>query len=303
VDIGSDPRYYPAVRLDGGIQAAGNSCFSDAHMPSRSMNISNGQVALVVEEAERFSAVIAFSLRYDGRSLPPMHSLNFSTSQGDSPENVRDNYRVLGERLDIDTSGIATCRQVHGDTILVVESPPVSPPEADAIISVKPGVFPAVKTADCVPVLLLDPVRRISAAVHVGWRGAVLRVLNKVLVAMETRFGSRPSDLVAALGPAIGPCCYEVDDRVLTPFRKAVPQADRFITASWSGAADTPERIESRRIDLVGANRFELTSGGVRGRNIYTADFCTSCRPDLFFSYRRDGAASGRHIAVTGFRA
>jgi len=280
-----------------------NANLSDNQIPSEGMSMSKDKVALIVREVKRFSAVMAFSLRHGGSSLPPTNTLNFSSCERGSPDNVQHNYRLLAESLNIDATGIVTCRQVHGDEILVIESLPVPAAEADAIISLKPGIFPAVKTADCVPVLLLDPVRRISAAVHVGWRGAVLRTLRKVLLAMETRFGSRPGDLVAALGPAIGPCCYEVDDTVLAPLGKAIPEANRFISTSWSCPADGAVCVESRRVDLVGVSRFELASYGVHGRNIYSANMCTSCRQDLFFSYRRDGAASGRHIAVTGFRS
>jgi copper oxidase (laccase) domain-containing protein len=113
---------------------------------------------------------------------------------------------------------------------------------------------------------------------------------------MSEEFGTRPEDLVAALGPAIGPCCYEVDDKVLDPFRQSIPDPERFITVV------NIENCVSRRIHLASVNRFELMAQGVRGENIRNVNLCTCCNPDLFFSYRRDGAFSGRQISLTGFR-
>ncbi len=263
---------------------------------------SNGDVALVVPHADRFNAFMAFSLRKGGRSPGPLGPLNFSLKQGDSPENVRHNFSVLGRRLNIDPARIATCRQVHGDTIRVVDLLPESAPQADAILATRPGIFPAVKTADCLPILLLDPAHGVSAAVHAGWRGSVLRITRKVVQFMESRFRTDPSDLVAALGPAIGPCCYEVDETVLAPFRMSVPAADRFITVVRAYDPAAMSHVESRRLDLVGVNRFELTDCGVQEERIYSTNLCTACHPELFFSHRRDGIRAGRHIAVVGFR-
>jgi YfiH family protein len=160
-----------------------------------------------------------------------------------------------------------------------------------------------VKTADCLPILILDPVRKISAAVHAGWRGTILRITRKTLQILISEFGSNPGDLHVALGPAIGSCCYEVDDRVLIPFRKAIPEADRFIRVVFKKHGSGRRQTASPRLDLVGANRSELTSLGVPDENITSIDLCTSCHSELFFSYRRDGRPSGRHLAVTGFKS
>lgn len=259
-------------------------------------------LALVLTKVAKFSAVAAFSIRKGGQSPPSLDSLNFSTKQGDSLDNVRTNLGVLAEFLNIDAGNIATCNQVHGDTVAVINSVSSSPPKADAIVAAQPGIFPAVKTADCVPILLMDPVHKVCAAVHAGWCGTALRVTRKVVRLMQEDFGTDVSDLVAAIGPAIGPCCYEVDDNVLIPVSRNVPWADRFVTLEMNHESGNPARGKSYRLDLVGVNRFELTSMGVQEANIYSTDLCTSCRPDLFFSHRRDGVPSGRHIAVTGFK-
>jgi len=262
----------------------------------------NEDVALVFHDGEQSNAVIAFSLRTGGCSPPPLDSLNFSVTQGDAGNNVACNFAVLGRRLGIDPRKVVTVRQVHGDSIHVARSAGGLPVVADAVIATEPGIFPAVKTADCLSILMLDPVRRVSAAVHAGWRSTALRITRKVLRILETEFRSNPDDLVVALGPAIGPCCYEVDDAVLVPFRRGVPAADRFITVYPSTASRGNGSKQSFRLDLTAANLDELRSYGVPEEHITKTDLCTACRRDLFFSHRRDGAASGRHIAVAGFR-
>ena len=268
-------------------------------------------VALTLNGLDQFGAFMAFSLRGGGVSPRPFESLNFSAEEGDSVENVKQNFEIFGGRLGIDPRRIVTLRQVHGDKVVIIDDMPNRPPEADAIIVTAPGIYPAVKTADCVPILLIDPVRRISAAVHVGWRGAVLRIARKVLRTMNDKFKSNPDDLIAAVGPAIGKCCYEVDDNVLKPLRENLPDAEQFLHIPVGPASlpatdsEQPSVSENSRkafLDLSGITRFELISVGVPESNIHPVDLCTSCRPDLFFSHRRDSGRTGRHVAVTGFR-
>lgn len=264
--------------------------------------IQKSEVALTMASAHRMGGVMAFSLRTGGCSPAPLDSLNFSQVQGDSAHNVKRNLDRLTGDISIDPSCIVTCRQVHGNTAEIVDTVPNKPPEADAVITRRTGVFPAVKTADCLPILLLDPVKRVAAAVHAGWRGTVLRITREVLRVMENRFHCNPDDIRAGLGPAINPCCYEVDDAVLEPFRRALPDPDRFITVNGSEESAGKGRKASFRLDLAGTNRFELIAHGVPESHIVTTGLCTACRPELFFSHRRDGARSGRHIAITGWR-
>jgi len=269
-------------------------------------------VALTLNGLDQYGAFMVFSLRGGGGVSPrPFDSLNFSAEEGDSVENVEQNFRIFGGRLGIDPQRIVTLRQVHGDEVVIIDEMPNRPPEADAIIVTMPGIYPAVKTADCVPILLIDPVRRISAAVHVGWRGAVLRIARKVQRLMNDKFRSNPSDLLVAIGPSIGKCCYEVDDKVLEPLRDNFSDAERFLDMSVGPASlpatdsEQPSVSENSRkafLDLPGITRFELTAVGVPESNIHPVDLCTSCRPDLFFSHRRDRGRTGRHLAVTGFK-
>jgi polyphenol oxidase len=144
-------------------------------------------------------------------------------------------------------------------------------------------------------------VNKISAAVHAGWRGTVLGITGKVVRFLMDEHGADPETLIASLGPAIGPCCYEVDDAVLVPFRKTIPNADKFIHVK-EVPCDGSSFRKSYRLDLEAANRAALIAEGISETNIHTAGQCTCCNPSLFFSYRRDGARSGRHIAVVGFR-
>ena len=261
-------------------------------------NLTTAETVLAFPAADRLGAVMAFSLRTGGQSPAPFDSLNFSVSQGDSPENVRQNLAILAQRIGIDPEKIVTCRQVHGDRIHVVESAPGEILQADAIVTPRADIFPAIKTADCLPILILDPVQKIAAAVHAGWRGTVLRITRKTVQVMGSMFGSDPSKLVIGIGPGIGPCCYEVDDAVLKPFRKDFPDPERFISLH---NFDRNSK-KSYHLDLLRANRSELIAMGVPEQNIHSADLCTACHPSLFFSHRRDGVKSGRHIALVGFR-
>jgi YfiH family protein len=238
---------------------------------------------------------------------------------------------AVAKELELGRNNLAFANQIHGDRVAILDRVPDAPPSVDAIIAATPGIFPAVQTADCLPILLLDPVHRVTGAVHAGWRSTVLRITRKVLRLLKDEFGTDPSDLIAFMGPAIGTCCYEVDAAVLEPFRKNVPSANRFIVTleelksrhrgtgkndSCSGALDvfgctlqpkpmTPSRPDNQsfRIDLAAANRLELILGGVSEQNIYHSGLCTACYPELFYSYRRDNGQPGRHIAVAGVRA
>lgn len=174
--------------------------------------------------------------------------------------------------------------QVHGTDTLVVDRP-VGQGESfsggwDSLVTDQPGVLLTIRTADCVPVLLHDPVRGVVAAVHAGWRGAVGGILHAVVRIMASRFRSRPSDLSVAIGPAIGPCCYEVDEPVLKPLRER--------EIGWHTVVSLQDEARGR-LDLRALVRLQAETAGVEPGRIATIEPCTSCRSDLFFSYRRDG--------------
>jgi YfiH family protein len=216
-------------------------------------------------------------------------------------------------------TALITLRQIHSDFVHVFSAAPAKLPQGDAAISQQPGFLLGIQTADCVPILLADVRRRAVAAVHAGWRGTLARVVMKTLGRMRVEFGTKPGDVIAALGPAIGPCCYEVGPEVAQAFSGQFAQAgewfdgpfDRLATGEepnplpWltmmpPGHEPPPERVQ---LDLRAANRWQLVNAGVKIRNIAVSTLCTGCRTDLFFSYRKEGADSGRMMSVIGMRS
>ena len=244
-------------------------------------------------------AMMIFSVRMDC-SQRDLTLYTSNSTQDKFPEDY--DYMILSDSLEIDRSRIIFINQVHGSQILTLEDRENGEICGDAVLSSKAGYYPSVKTADCQAILILDPVRKVSAAVHAGWRGTVQRITRDVIRKMKSLYGSQPEDLIAALGPSVGTCCYEVDEKVLEPFRKEIPSAERCIRElKLVDPASGKERI-STRIDLRQANRSELTLAGVRADRIRDLDLCTHCNDRLFYSYRRDGASPGRLIALAGFR-
>jgi YfiH family protein len=177
-------------------------------------------------------------------------------------------------------------RQVHGAR--VVEAPWEGNPEADAGIASAPGWILGVETADCLPVLLVDPEARRVAAVHAGWRGTAAGVAARAVEALRAA-GSRPEHLLAALGPAIGPCCYEVGDELRASFGDG---GSEFFKPGPRGRP---------HLDVRAANRRQLVESGVRPERIEEVDECTCCRADLYHSYRRSGPGAGRMLSFVGF--
>ncbi len=262
-------------------------------------NIRITEQAIILKEAESYGAIMAFSLRNGGCSSQPYESLNFSSSYGDKETNVTCNLQTFSDRLRIETSRIITCDQEHGDTVVILDRAPEITTIGDAIIAVNPELYPAIKTADCLPILIIDPVTKISAAIHAGWRGTVLRITKKVVRVLLKDLGCKYENLIVALGPAIGLCCYEVDRTVLEPLFSTIPWAVRFTVPS---NADPKQLSKKRRLDLTAINHYELLDLGLLPENIYSLTICTSCNKDKLYSYRRDGKFSGRSIALTGFR-
>jgi YfiH family protein len=171
---------------------------------------------------------------------------------------------------------LATLRQIHSD-IACYAARPGCLGEGDALLTDVAGLWVGVKTADCVPILLVDTRTRAVAAIHAGWRGTVARIAEKTAVAMMARWGSRPSDLQAAIGPGIGKCCFEVGPEVAIEFGQAAIRT---------------------YIDLPESNRRQLIEAGVVSKTIYTAKLCTVCHPAEFHSFRRDREKAGRMISV-----
>ncbi len=237
-------------------------------------------------------SVHGFTTRHEGVSRAPYNSLNLGTGTNDSPHSVEGNRSLLTRSFGVETERLVTVTQVHGTDLLVIDSP--NPDysyfqklEADGIVTNQPGVMIGVCVADCVPVLLLDPVKGVAAALHAGWKGTAAGICRKGVDAFINLFGSEPQDILAAVGPAIGPCCYEVD--------KPVAEAFRAGGHDWDAVA-TIKDMARWQLDLARANALQLGAAGIPERNIETAGQCVSCAPEVFFSYRRDGGETGRQL-------
>jgi YfiH family protein len=219
---------------------------------------------------------------------PHLFTTKEMVGRGDS---ARGELSRLAAALDVAADDVVMVTQVHGRSVLVVErgEPVPEAASADAIVSTDPGRAICVRVADCVPILLADRTGRAVAAVHAGWRGTCAGVAVAAVQAFEDAAGVRPAELVAAIGPSIGPCCYQVDDRIRTTFLGMTPDA-----ASWF-AEDGPGYW---RLDLWAANADQLESAGVPAAAIHQSRLCTFDRAGDFFSYRREGAGTGRMLAA-----
>jgi len=191
---------------------------------------------------------------------------------------------------------LRTLRQVHGAVVrtAAASSPGDTAsgdrPEGDALVLQGPGIAAGVFVADCLPVLICDPVARTAAAVHAGWRGTVAGVVGRAIEAL-CRLGSEPKRLAVAMGPAIGSCCFEVGEEVVTA-----------LVAAFPSAASAVQRTPRVLVDLVAANRLQAVEAGVPPERIQASGLCTLCRPDLLESYRRDRVSTGRMAAVIAWR-
>jgi len=187
---------------------------------------------------------------------------------------------------------VVSVKQVHGTDVLVVDRAMAGAQtfdgDWDALVTDQPGVLLTVRTADCVPVLIHDPVHGIVAAVHAGWRGAVAGIVPKTLAVMAQRFGSQPGLLRVSIGPSVGFCCYEVDEPVLSRLRASYEDWQSLVQGTGPGTA---------KLNLRGLVRGQARSAGVREDGIHPVSLCTICHPDLFYSYRREGVIRGTMVS------
>jgi len=279
--------------------------------------------------------VHAFSTRQGGASKAPCAGLNLGFTASD--ERVEENRRRFAAALGAKDFELASARQIHSTHSFLAARdsaghvsyqlpgiegsvfPADNSPAGDGLMTAEPGVLLTIRIADCLPVLLVDPQQRAVAAVHAGWRGALARIIEKAVGDMRRAFGSDPQGLIAAVGPSIRACCYEVGVEVVEAFHGAFSNADSFfqklpnrpeaatdrhsiLFLSAYPPGHAPEHVPAARLDLTAVARHELESAGVKPVNIQVADYCTACRTDLFFSHRREGASTGRQAAAIGIR-
>jgi YfiH family protein len=225
------------------------------------------------------------------RALDPIAQHLFTTRQLGLPSDAA--WRALADALGAAGGRIVWLNQVHGRDVVVVGSHlPSETPRADALVSAAPDVALVVRAADCVPLLIADANTGAVAAVHAGWRGTCARVAPAAIDAMAREFGSRPADLVVAIGPAIAPCCYEVGSDVVDAF--AAAGHERYLIDRWFL---TP-RERTMRLDVPGANRDQLVLAGVREENIHACGLCTAMHLDVLTSYRAERERAGRIAAA-----
>lgn len=237
-------------------------------------------------------AIHGFTTRFGGVSTGAYASLNLGRNTDDDPSKVEENHRALAAAAGFDATRLATPqRQVHGATVVRAQRAADTGCDCDAVVSATPGLVLGVRTADCVPVLLWHPRTGMAGAVHAGWRGVAASIIPAAVKAMDVPAG----ELRAAIGPAIGLCCYEVDDATSKQIRAVAPVATTIAT-----------RLGHARIDLRAGIRGQLSAAGVPSAAIGETGGCTSCDPaSRFFSHRRDKGVSGRHLSfiVAGARA
>ena len=240
--------------------------------------------------------------------------LNLGFTEWDARENVQKNRKLFQSALNANDLTLVSLKQFHSDVVCGFSAAPGEPRSADASITNTPNLLLGIQTADCVPILLLDPKKRAVAAVHAGWRGTLRRIVEKTIGRMKMEFKTDPSDLLAAIGPAIGGCCYEVGTEVAAAFHSQFANAPEWFDELRTGDEPNPLQWLNQfppghqpppknvRLDLRKANRAQLQAAGLRSQNIFVSDLCTACHPDLLFSYRKQGSESGRMMSVIGIR-
>lgn len=238
--------------------------------------------------------VHGFSERAGGVSSGRYATLNLGPRSGDSSDAVRENRRRLLAALGLDGRPVLAPRQTHSAEVAVIRAADPEPErtvfDGDGIVTDRRDGALVVLAADCVPVLLFDPERKVVAAVHAGWRGTAGGIAARAVIAMRDAFGCNPARIYAALGPAIGRCCYEVGPEVLAAVAAATPAPPETLWEPLPG--------DKGMLDLVSANIAQLRGVGVVSSQVRALGLCTACYPERFFSHRREGEPTGRAGAV-----
>jgi YfiH family protein len=255
------------------------------------------------EWENRFPRLAAgFTLRTGGTSDEPFASLNLGLHVGDDREKVVANRQLLSRRLGMPFAAWTCADQVHGTNVCRVtaahrgagrENLADSLPAADGLHTNEAGILLASFYADCVPLFFLDPGNRAIGLAHAGWRGTVAGIGREMIKSFARHYGSKPHDLLVAIGPSIRGCCYEVDERIIAEVRTSAE--------SWQQAA-TPQANGKYLLNLAELNRLILLEAGVSGERIALSRYCTSCRTDMFFSHRKEAGKTGRMASFIGWK-
>ncbi|MEO3947465.1 peptidoglycan editing factor PgeF [Gorillibacterium sp. CAU 1737] len=258
----------------------------------------------------RFPRLTAgMTARTGGVSEEPYGTLNCGLHVGDRSEAVITNRERVAGALGTELSSWVYGEQVHGNRVAILGPAELGRgtreretelPATDAFITRTPGLILAALFADCVPLYFYDPVHEAVGLAHAGWKGTAARIAARTVEAMEQAFGTNPADLLAAIGPSIGSCCYEVDEGVLGPIREALGMTREALAACESNPLYEEREDGKARLDLQQVNRQIMIKAGILPASIEVTERCTQCSPDLLFSYRRDGGRTGRMQAWIG---
>lgn len=264
---------------------------------------------------KHFPGIVAgFTSRHGGVSLPPYESMNMALHVGDEASKVLENRLCLLEKTGFPRESWVSAEQVHGSRITVVTNKhkgmglldrSSAIQDSDGMLTDTPGLMLASFYADCVPLFFVDPSKRIVGLAHAGWKGTVAGIAEKMIQQMQLHWCCTRESIHAAIGPAIGLCCYEVDDTVIHPMleqQKSIRMGDAAFDRSkdrkWIGIE--PKGDGKYQLDLKLINRQILSQAGLPEENIHMSRRCTSCEADSFFSYRRDRGKTGRMASFIG---
>jgi YfiH family protein len=243
---------------------------------------------------DQHNIINAVFTRVGGISEPPYDTLNIGGTVGDHPERVRENANIALRALDLSIESVYDVWQVHSDVVVNTDRPrPLSQPhiKADAILTDQPAISLLMRFADCVPILLYDPVQQVIGLVHAGWKGTVMKTALRAVENMVSCFDTRPEHLLAGIGPSIGAHHYQVGEDVAAQVRTAFPESYEKLLVSPNGQPDS-----NCYLDLWTANRLVLQSAGVE--NIEIAGLCTACHLDEWYSHRGEDGETGRFGVV-----
>lgn len=280
-----------------------------------------GVKILAADQFSKLSWLVhGFSTRIGGTSkLGREPALNLGFTDWDLRDAVEENRRRFAAALGAKSTPMVALKQIHSDLVHRVDRAPEGVLQGDALITKTPGLLLAVQTADCVPILLADKRTRTVAAIHAGWRGTLARIATKALGQMQMEFGTKPADVIAAIGPSIGVCSYEVGAEVVQKFAAQFAEARAWFDGPYDRllSSDAPNPVKwlsmmppghdpplpTAQLDLIAANRWQLADAGVPEANIAAANLCTACNLSAFFSYRREPNKTGRLMAAIGILA
>lgn len=244
----------------------------------------------------------AFTTRLGGVSKGPYSSLNWALHVGDDIEAVLENRKRVCSLWGADLGDMVSGQQVHGDVVYTVTEADRGRgasdvngaiPGSDALITNRPGILLSSYYADCVPVMILDPLKKVISLVHAGWRGTVMRIAATSIKTMSTIFGTNPGDCLVSIAPSIGFCCYEIDRPVIKAFTNQGFNLEPYIKQSGS---------DRWKIDLQHINRCSVIEAGVKPDRVTVAELCTSCNPGMFFSFRGQSGRCGRMASLMALK-